>query len=496
MKKVLGLIGFVFGTMVFMGGGSCGGTPGDDPNLPPEVTIEGPSPLVFGPNKAITLSAKIKNGRRPFTYEWQKLSDPGLAKLTEKGATPETSETADIQAIPQTALVCVREIEVALRVTDSNPGQPRTVDAKTKVWLRHPICSQGERTVGSSVTSLSSRDGDLWVGTPTKLVQFLTNVGANATVKQVVDHTNSKLGGGTDTYEYVNAVFLPEGSSDVWAASCRMRGQGCYGVQRFDAGASNLNDFGAWTRYSNSNPTTSPANYNVLPQEQTVRVMALFDKKMLFGTYIGLVAVNSNHERVGNVINSGQYVSSLAQDRSGNVWVGTDRTFILGSNAEGIWVYPKGDFTKGIRFSGKEWDPAVGSTNVNVGALAEDLDGNMWIGLNWDKGGVVRFKPDASGDWTKGWSSPKWFADETTTVVTAMVCDREGNIWVGTSNGLGMIPRGFDPESTDSKAPQLEKLDKTSFGHVTSLAYDSSQNALWVGQKNKTDGLLRYQLGL
>jgi signal transduction histidine kinase/ligand-binding sensor domain-containing protein len=105
----------------------------------------------------------------------------------------------------------------------------------------------------------------------------------------------------------------------------------------------------------------------------------------------------------------------LAQDRTGKIWVGTDRALI-------------------------RWQAGISRTYpITVAASSEGLagvndllvapDGTLWVGLDWPGkgGGLQRFKPD------QGFSpitSPGF--DSSTLNVICLLMDRNGALWVGT----------------------------------------------------------------
>jgi ligand-binding sensor domain-containing protein len=141
-------------------------------------------------------------------------------------------------------------------------------------------------------------------------------------------------------------------------------------------------------------------------------------------------------------------------------------------------------------FSGKEW---TDDSNISIGALAGDKNKNMWVGLNWGVGGVVKYTPASSGVLSEGtWGKVMSFPGYAEVHVTAMVRDRDGNIWVGTNHGLGKIPHDLAP-ATPLPALLTYNGDLKS---VSSLAYDEVNHVLWIGQKGSAKALFRRQLGL
>jgi ligand-binding sensor domain-containing protein/two-component sensor histidine kinase len=103
-------------------------------------------------------------------------------------------------------------------------------------------------------------------------------------------------------------------------------------------------------------------------------------------------------------------VTALAEDRHGNLWVGT---------RDGLYRIIKGEITAST--------PEIELKGQHISAILEDKDGNMWIGT------------DASGLYliTNGkWSSMNASQGLTDDAVLSLFEDREGSIWVGTKSGL------------------------------------------------------------
>ncbi|MBO0721330.1 MAG: hypothetical protein J2P41_10945 [Blastocatellia bacterium] len=103
-------------------------------------------------------------------------------------------------------------------------------------------------------------------------------------------------------------------------------------------------------------------------------------------------------------------VTALAEDRRGNLWVGT---------RDGLYRIARGEITAGA--TERELK------GQHISAILEDREGNIWVGT------------DASGLYliTNGkWSSLKASDGLTDDSVLSLFEDREGSIWVGTKSGL------------------------------------------------------------
>ncbi len=154
---------------------------------------------------------------------------------------------------------------------------------------------------------------------------------------------------------------------------------------------------------------------------------------------------------------------SVAEDSSGNLWVGGDTAFLqwgLGSS--------------------KVYRPAALKSNQGiqgVDALAPATDGTVWVGMeaSGHEGGLQHV---IDGIMTP-FVAPKLNGEAL--IVTALLIDRQGNLWVGTSNqGIYRI-RGTDVDHFGS-------ADGLSGDNVTCFLEDREGN-LWVTTSKGIDML-------
>jgi ligand-binding sensor domain-containing protein/signal transduction histidine kinase len=160
-------------------------------------------------------------------------------------------------------------------------------------------------------------------------------------------------------------------------------------------------------------------------------------------------------------------VSAIAEDRSGQVWIGTiggslfrfnpatRRSVVYqgtasspgcGNNNEvrALIVDHLGTLWAGARDSLCSFDPATnrfreykagGEGVVEIDAIAEDAAGMLWIGCR--NGGVQRFDP-VTGKFTifRHSAAAGSLGND---VVTSILADRSGTIWAGTLDGLNRL---------------------------------------------------------
>ena len=140
-------------------------------------------------------------------------------------------------------------------------------------------------------------------------------------------------------------------------------------------------------------------------------------------------------------------ISVIFQDRTGRLWFGTQAGLVCRDDAG--W---------------KKFDSRDGLSNDTVRAIADDAEGNIWIGteaggLNCLSNGQFRVFHKADG-----------LPGET---VTSLLADRDGSLWVGTADaGLGRLKDG--QWTTYSKT---NGLSSDSIGYLI----EDTQSNLWMG---------------
>lgn len=142
------------------------------------------------------------------------------------------------------------------------------------------------------------------------------------------------------------------------------------------------------------------------------------------------------------------HLTSLLQDRRGELWVGTENNGLFRIGRRGVERFP----------------PSVSIPGGRISSLFEDAEGSIWVGAN---AGLFRLRETLIANVTRrdGLSG-----DYTRSVLE----DRRGRLWVGSSTGLDVVDedggiRHYPLPESNGRAPA-----------VLSLAEDRD-GRLWIG---------------
>jgi ligand-binding sensor domain-containing protein/two-component sensor histidine kinase len=180
-------------------------------------------------------------------------------------------------------------------------------------------------------------------------------------------------------------------------------------------------------------------------------------------------------------------ITSLLVDSEGNLWIGTSTGvlnkfdpltetfshFDLAGSSD--WSSSTEDEVYNI--------PITFSRNQisTITTIDQDRDGNLWVGT-WGKG-VVRFNPKSNKKKYFYHFQDRENSLSSNRIVKVLV-DIDNIIWVGTfGGGLNRI----SPDSTDQSRVVIEQLKVNSaflFGERISALYQDSRNDIWIGDYN------------
>ena len=157
------------------------------------------------------------------------------------------------------------------------------------------------------------------------------------------------------------------------------------------------------------------------------------------------------------------WVSAILPARDGRVWIGTESAGLVRHDPtdERTATYPM----------------VTGGPSPAILALAEDPDGAVWVGTGT---GLLRFDPSRTSFTASRLApEPGGLPDPR---VQALLVDRAGTLWVGTWKGLSRRAQGsdrFDPVLSGVGAGDAPDLA----GHTVQALFEASDGRIWVGTK-------------
>jgi Signal transduction histidine kinase regulating C4-dicarboxylate transport system len=233
---------------------------------------------------------------------------------------------------------------------------------------------------------------------------------------------------------------------------------------------------------------------NGLPANAVTAIAQTKDGRVWLGTSQGLVAFDGVAFRTLDNLRENKAVAALAARDDAGLWIGLrgglqgwdghELVSVKGAHGEGPFAtvravapMPEGKLlVGGIHIGGvldedgefHDWLPAP---NADVFAVHADAQGRIWLGtaehgLHYVEDGVVKEFP--TGELRKQ-------------VVSAVVVDQEGNIWVATTNGLRCFNRRFEERAVPEFASQPKTMLVDRHG------------VLWIG--TVASGLIRHRDG-
>lgn len=168
---------------------------------------------------------------------------------------------------------------------------------------------------------------------------------------------------------------------------------------------------------------------------------------------------------VGNALKpESRSITALFKDSNGRLWIGTSDS--------GVSYYERG--TQTFRsFRNHEYNSTSLSHN-RIYAITEDLDGNIWIGTgnglnlyNPDEKNFIRFK--------RSKEDPHSLAGN---IVYSLFTDRLGSLWVGTNMGLDR----YSPEEGRFVHHQNQpNVPNSLSNNEVQYIYEDDSGVLWIG---------------
>ena len=166
----------------------------------------------------------------------------------------------------------------------------------------------------------------------------------------------------------------------------------------------------------------------------------------------------------------GKIIRKLFEDSKGNIWIGT--------GYEGVIVLDK-ERQQFIKYRHDPKNPNSLSIDRNIAAFCEDKEGNIWMGSS---NGIDVWHP-ATNKFTNYNGKNSNLSDGNITV-TALFTDSKGNMWVGTmENGLNR----YNKETNDFTAFYNEQ--KGLVNNVINSIVGDKKGFLWL---STNEGIVRF----
>ncbi len=167
-------------------------------------------------------------------------------------------------------------------------------------------------------------------------------------------------------------------------------------------------------------------------------------------------------EHFGSV--AGDFINTIAPSRDGSLWLGTGESLVRYDPRSGAHTAYRHDPTQPDSRS------ARGATTV-----LEDSKGRVWIGSEWDAGGLDLLEPNSGRfrHFRHDAARPDSLGDDN---VSTIYQDAGGRIWVGTAKGLNELLTG-----ADGSIHFRNYTAKDSIGQTKILAIRADQTGkLWL----------------
>ena len=213
---------------------------------------------------------------------------------------------------------------------------------------------------------------------------------------------------------------------------------------------------------------------------QSIVKCILQDRKgfMFFGTEDGLNRYDGYKFLVyrydSDDTNSISYndVTFLYEDKSGIIWIGT---FNAGLNRFD-------QSNKSIKRIQQDFNNPDGLSHNNINCITEDKSGNIWIGTDNGLNKLILDDPD-----NNAFKFKKYFHEAgnnkslTNSSVLSLFADRDGNLWIGTSDGLNRISKkNIDTDKFEVTRFLYKENNLTNRIMIRALC-QGNDGTLWIG---------------
>ncbi|HKY55133.1 MAG TPA: two-component regulator propeller domain-containing protein, partial [Anaerolineales bacterium] len=280
------------------------------------------------------------------------------------------------------------------------------------------------------------KDGYLWIGTSLGGLNRYDPLKGEFTQYQHIEAEPTSI-----TDNHISALFVDQ-DNGLWVGTLN-------GLDRFEPETGSFHHY----PYMEVQPKTGEENVNS-PDAQTI---------------ISNIRYYPSSTQSNKL--SSKNVSTIYQDSSGRLWIGTSDGGLNRFDEEA------GTFTIYQNMEDKPFTGVNKSTTISsnrVTSIVEDLQGDLWIGTN---NGLNRFDPQTA-------IFQLFMNDENdpgslvSNAINTLYADRTGNLWIGTSNGLDRLPETRDGFIHYNHDPSFSKSLSTN--QIVSI-YEDRGGVLWFG---------------
>lgn len=358
----------------------------------------------------------------------------------------------DPSSLPGNGINTITEDRIGNVWIGTNQGLSLYINAGDKFFNYYKNGEEGKSLSGNNVQSIASAGGKLWIGTGNGLdildiatghitqyfADFRNNNSLTAQSIRSIYLDNEGIcwlgtfGGGISKYDrnlsifnsVTSNIFDENGLQSSWVSAFADAGDG----NIFVGTGGGLSLFNSKTRlFHHIDLKPSPHQTGYL----SISSLLMNSRhKLMIGTYTnGLYLFDPANQKLQKIINSDETqqlnsneIFCMAEDRKGNIWVGTNGNGINVLNSEYKVIHrytPKPKYANDIQLP----------INGFIRDLQLDTRGNIWIATHG--GGVVMFEP-ATG---KSRLFSTWTSHLPDDKVLSLLLDKNGNVWAGTFGG-------------------------------------------------------------
>ncbi len=401
----------------------------------------------------------------------------------------------DPESIPDgiISMICEDDAGSLWIVVEGAAGGLCRLDKKTGRFARYYHNPSDRRSLSSNRVTSVCRDssGRIWIGTADKGLNRYDRSGDDF----INDATDPLYGAGrTGTIASIHA----DARGGLWLRSL-------HHILRMDMASGTL------INYTAEFPAFRGLASDLISSLFIDRSDLLWVSTVFGGLHVFNLATGARTDAVYNPadrqsIGSNQ-VRVIAEDRSGNIWIGTDNgvarfnprswnlryiqhdplaaTSLSGKIVRSIWKEPSGDLWAGTEARGlNRVDAASGrivrytglygeGAHSNINVLYQGRSGELWIGSSR---GLHRYNPRS-----KSFSRYPAITDGN---IWAILESRDGTLWVGSFYGLSRI----DPGTGRSVRYRHRPGDGSGIGDNKIFALHEDRNGIiWIGTDNGLD---------